>query len=417
MEKPEERELEARLIGGLLADPEKIPQIIEIIGDKRLFWAPHQKIYDCMVNLVNRKSEVNSIIVSSDLPDDASREALINCLGYDDWNSTPAYARILVESHIRKSLYDFGKEASFRAGKSSNQEDAFELIDWAESRLFKIANSITRKNFVSSEVAVDDTIRYIISAAHSDYCGITTGFPSVDSLLGGIQSTDLAILAGRPSTGKSAFALEIALHEAALGTPVGFFTLEMSIPQLISRAISKATRIPAHRISLGRVSNEELVQIQNTKKTLSGLPIYWEDCPALSVSELRAKARRLKHERDIGLFIVDYLQLISGNRKDTREQEISSISRTLKGLAKELSTPVLCLSQLSRASEIRVDKKPVLSDLRDSGAIEQDADIVIFVHSSSLLDDWRDILISKHRNGPLGERRLRYIPEYTEFRE
>jgi replicative DNA helicase len=304
---------------------------------------------------------------------------------------------------------------SYRASKT--KDDAFDLMDWSEGRIFGISRSLTRKNFASSEDATNDAVKSIENMARGGFTGPLTGNWQVDDILGGFQPGELTILAGRPSNGKTAYGVKVGNYNASKGRPVGIFSLEMSINQLIYRQISFLTRINGQRIAFGKVTNDELNRIREEADRIKSLPLYYDDCGGISIGELKSKIRRLRHERGVELIVIDYLQLISGNRKDSREQEISSISRTLKGTAKDLGIPILCLSQLSRAIDTRIDKRPILSDLRESGAIEQDADNVLFVHSPSLADDYRDIIVSKHRNGPVGEARLHFRGDINEFRD
>lgn len=410
----ESRDLEKRLIGTLVNNPDSIRSVADVIGEKKILSQNFQRIYEHIISLWEKKSAIDWIIVASGLGEE-DNSFLTESIVYNEPYAVQAYAALLSEDYIRRSLDNFGKEASYRASKT--KDDAFELLDWAESKIFKMSASLTRKNFVSADDASNNAVRAIEAMALGGFSGPTTGNWQVDEILGGFQPGELTILAGRPSNGKTAYGVSIGDHNARLGKSVGIFSLEMSINQLIYRQIAQRTRINGQRISFGRVTNEELDRIREEREIIATLPLYYDDCGGISIGELKSKIRRLRHERGVELVVIDYLQLISGNRKDSREQEISSISRTLKGIAKDLGIPILCLSQLSRAIDSRIDKRPILSDLRESGAIEQDADNVLFVHSPSLGDEYRDIIIAKHRNGAIGEARLYFRGDFNEFRD
>ena len=247
----------------------------------------------------------------------------------------------------------------------------------------------------------------------------SNGVPT--SAIGGLRRSDLLILAGRPSCGKTALGMCIAHNAAKTGVPVGMFSLEMSVDQLVTRLLAMEARIDAHRLSTGFFDDSDWQGITQAMGALSELPIFIDDTASISVMELRTKARRLKAEQNVGLIVVDYLQLMQGRGIENRVQEVSEISRALKGLARELDIPVLTLSQLSRAVESRTDHMPILSDLRESGSIEQDADVVIFIHRDKMYDenspkgDVADVKVAKHRNGPTDVVHLRFFPEYTQF--
>ncbi|NNG26694.1 MAG: replicative DNA helicase, partial [Ignavibacteriaceae bacterium] len=309
-------------------------------------------------------------------------------------------------------------------------DDAFDILDNAERKIFEITESHLSKSYQGMDRAVRDAMEYIEtihSSTHQKF-SVPTGFYEVDELLGGFQKSDLIILAARPSMGKTALALTLA-RNAAIDhkVPVGVFSLEMATMQLIIRMICAEARINAHLVRTGKLPHSEGSKLSKTVHKLTDAPVYVDDTPAQTVLEIRAKARRLKAEKNIGMIIIDYLQLMMGPQKtESREREISHISRSLKSLAKELNIPVIALSQLNRAVETRTDKRPQLSDLRESGSIEQDADVVMFLNrpeyygiekdeNGESLEGVTEVIIGKQRNGPTGLIKLAFIKEYARF--
>jgi replicative DNA helicase len=340
------------------------------------------------------------------------------------------HAKIILEKYLMREL--IRAAAEFQARSYSPSEDAFELLDQAEQRIFQISEKRLKKTFTQMRKAVHDTLETLqaLHGAHSGITGVPTGFRDFDALTGGLQNSDLIIVAGRPSSGKTAFALSLA-RNAALHrekpTGVGIFSLEMSTQQMVMRLLCAEARVDAHAIRTGRLPEDDWKRVSVAAGKLAAANIFIDDTPSLGILELRAKARRLKAERNIGLIVIDYLQLMQGPKDaENREKEISAISRSLKALAKELDIPVIALSQLSRAVESRSDKRPILSDLRESGAIEQDADLVCFVHRPSMYADPdasgyaetagdAEIIVGKHRNGPVGDVKLVFVRRYARF--
>jgi replicative DNA helicase len=304
-------------------------------------------------------------------------------------------------------------------------------LDQAERRIFEITETHLKKSFQDMERAVRDALEYI-EAIHSQAkqkFSVPTGFYELDEMLGGFQKSDLIILAARPSMGKTAFALTLARNAAVdHKVPVGIFSLEMATMQLVIRMLCAEGRLNAHLVRTGKLPHEEGVKLSKNAHKLIESPLYIDDAPAQTVLEIRAKARRLKAEKNIGMIIIDYLQLMQGPAKsESREREISHISRSLKSLAKELNIPVIALAQLNRAVETRNDKRPQLSDLRESGSIEQDADVVLFLNrpeyygirtfqeDGSSTEGIAEVIIGKQRNGPTGDLKLAFIKEYARF--
>jgi replicative DNA helicase len=348
------------------------------------------------------------------------------------------HSRIILQKFIQRELIRISGEIIGDAYEDST--DVFDLLDDAESKLFEITNNHLRKNFDSIDTVLVKTIQRIEDLRHKqeEITGVPSGFPSLDRITYGWQPTDLIILAARPSVGKTAFALNLARNAALHPTkpvPVAFFSLEMSSAQLVQRILSAESEIYMEKIARGRLEEHEMKQLY--KKGIDRLakaPIFIDDTPALNIFELRAKCRRLKNKHNVGFIIIDYLQLMSGtgdNRNGNREQEISRISRDLKGLAKEIQVPIIALSQLSRAVESRKEgeKIPQLSDLRESGAIEQDADMVMFLYRPEYYGITANemgesnkgethVKIAKHRNGALDTIKLRallHIQKFTEY--
>ncbi|HXG01240.1 MAG TPA: replicative DNA helicase, partial [Bacteroidota bacterium] len=340
------------------------------------------------------------------------------------------HGKIVLEKYLLRELIRAASELQARGYNPS--EDAFELLDQAEQMIFQISEKRLKKTFTQMRKAVHDTLEALqaLHGKHSGITGVPTGFRDLDTLTGGLQNSDLIIVAGRPSSGKTAFALSLA-RNAALHrekpTGVGIFSLEMSTQQMVMRLLCAEARVDAHAIRTGRLPEDDWKRVSIAAGKLAAANIFIDDTPSLGILELRAKARRLKAERNIGLIVIDYLQLMQGPKDaENREKEISAISRSLKALAKELDIPVIALSQLSRAVESRSDKRPILSDLRESGAIEQDADLVCFVHRPSMYADpdasgyaetagEAEIIVGKHRNGPVGDVKLVFVRRYARF--
>lgn len=309
-------------------------------------------------------------------------------------------------------------------------QDAFEILDEAERKIFEISELQIKRNYQGMDVAVKNAIEYIEAIhtqTHRDFA-VPTGFYELDEILGGFQKSDLIIIAARPSMGKTAFALTLA-RNAAIDhkVPVGIFSLEMSTMQLVIRLLCAEGRLNAHLVRTGKLPHSEGAKLSKNAHKLISAPIFVDDSPSQTVLEIRAKARRLKAEKKVGLIIIDYLQLMQGPAKaESREREISHISRSLKALAKELNIPVIALAQLNRAVESRSDKRPQLSDLRESGSIEQDADVVMFLNrpeyygiekdeNGESLEGVAEVIIGKQRNGPTGTVKLAFIKEYARF--
>jgi len=392
-----------------------------------------------MTSLYEANEPIDTVSVYEELKksgktSDAGGAAYISQLTQDISSAANVdyHARVVMEKWILRQLISSSMEIAGSAYEGN--EDVFDLLDAAESKIFQISEKGIKESFKSMEKAVKEALE-LIEAIHSKNIStfsVPSGFFELDDLLGGFQKSDLIIVAARPSMGKTAFAMSAARNAAIdHNVPVGVFSLEMATIQLATRLISAEARINAHNVRTGKFKAEEGAKISRTVHKLSKAPIYIDDTPAISILELRAKARRLKNEKKIGLIIVDYLQLLSSSvHMESREREISTISRSLKSLAKELNIPVVALSQLNRQVESRSDKKPMLSDLRESGSIEQDADVVLFLYrpevygitqysygdmNGETTEGIAEVIVGKQRNGPIGEVKLRFMKDYAKF--
>ena len=438
---PQAVDVEKAVLGAILIDKEAAPKVLELL-DTNSFYNPfHRKIFQSMMTLFERNEPIDAITVVEEL----RRRSELNMT--DDpvyiteltMNVTTAanveyHARIVLEKALMRSLIASTSDIAARA--YNDTEDALDLLDDAEAKIFQISDRRLKKTFTPINRAVHETFEILqeIHGKHGGITGVPSGFEKLDELTGGFQKSDLVIIAGRPSQGKTAFALSVA-RNAALHrqkrTSVAIFSLEMSEQQLIIRMLAAVAKVNAHALRTGRLPEENWKSLSRNAGKLAEASIFIDDTPSLGILELRAKARRLKAEHNIELIIVDYLQLVQGPKNaESREREISMISRSLKALAKELNIPVMALSQLNRSVESRTDRRPMLADLRESGAIEQDADVVIFVHRpetynfTEIRDDegmtmstegLAEIIIGKQRNGPIGIARLQFHKEYADF--
>jgi replicative DNA helicase len=438
---PQAIEVEKTVLGAMLVDKEAIPKVIELLDTNSFYSPAHQKIYIAMMALFEKAEPIDAVTVIGEL----RRRGELNSVedpiyiteltrGVTTSANVEYHARIVLEKALMRSLISASSEVASRA--YSDTEDALDLLDEAEQRIFQISERRLKKTFTPINRALHETFEMLqdIHGKHSGVTGVPTGFPDLDTMTGGLQNADLVIVAGRPSQGKTALALSMA-RNAALHkekkTAVAIFSLEMSEQQLIIRMLSSEARVNAHQLRTGKLPEENWQRLSRNVGRLYEAKIFIDDSASLGILELRAKARRLKAEHNIGLVIVDYLQLVQGPKSsESREREISMISRSLKALAKELNVPVMALSQLNRAVESRTDRRPMLADLRESGAIEQDADVVMFVHRpetygiTEVKDDdgtliptegIAEIIIGKQRNGPTGIARLAFRKEYAGF--
>jgi replicative DNA helicase len=428
---PQNIEAEQSILGSLLIDPDAIMKVSSFLRPGDFYREAHQRIYGAVLALHERRMPADFVTVV----DEMARQEQLDFIGGPAYltsllNMVPTsvnveyYGHIVERTSVMRRLIAAAGEIAALAYEEREEVD--EVIDQAERILFEVSQRRISKSLVPiREVIKDyyDRIEFLVE--HPDETlGVPTGFADLDRLLGGLQPSDLIIIAARPSVGKSSLATTIAGNAALKSNSVvAIFTLEMSAEQLVQRMISSHTGIDSQRLRLGRLEDGEWVQFTRVSGTLSEAAIFIDDSPSPSPMEIRTKARRLAAEYDLDLIIVDYLQLMQAGerRSENRVQEISYISRALKALARELNVPVLALSQLSRAVEARQDKKPQLSDLRESGSIEQDADIVMFIYRDEMYDEnseranIADIIVAKHRNGPTDTISLRFEPSLTKF--
>lgn len=446
---PQAKDLEEAVLGAIMLEKTAFDTVIEILKPECFYVEAHQRIYSAMQSLANKSQPIDILTVAEEL---RSREELemvggpyyVTKLTNTVVSSAhiDAHARIVLQKFIQRELIRISGEIIGDAYEDST--DVFDLLDDAESKLFEITNNHLRKDYNSIDTVLVNTIKRIedLRQRNEDVTGVPSGFSGLDRVTYGWQNTDLIILAARPAVGKTAFALNLARNaamHATKPTPVALFSLEMSAGQLVQRILSAESEIWLEKIARGKMEEHEMKQLYARGiQRLSQAPLFIDDTPALNIFELRAKCRRLKNKHNIGMIIIDYLQLMSGtgeNRSSNREQEISNISRNLKGLAKELNVPIIALSQLSRAVEQRGAKEgsriPQLSDLRESGAIEQDADMVMFLYRPEYYDinsnaegentkGLTEVKIAKHRNGTLETVKLKallHIQKFTNWDE
>ena len=441
---PQSKELEEAVLGAIMLEKSAFDTVVEILKPECFYAEAHQSIFKAMKSLADKSLPIDLLTVVEELKLKGELELVggpyyVSKLTNAVVSSAniEAHARIVLQKFIQRELIRISGEIIGDAYEDTT--DVFDLLDDAESKLFEITNNHLRSAFEDINTVLVKTIQRIEDMRNKDedITGVPSGFPSLDKLTYGWQQTDLIVLAARPSVGKTAFALNLA-RSAALHptkpTPVVFFSLEMSSSQLVQRILSAESEIWLEKITRGKLEEHEMKQLYKRGiERLSNAPIYIDDTAALNIFELRAKCRRLKNKHDIGLIIIDYLQLMSGggdNKNGNREQEISKISRDLKGLAKELKVPIIALSQLSREVEKRKEgaKIPQLSDLRESGAIEQDADMVMFLYRPEYYDITANemgesnkgetyVKIAKHRNGSLDTIKLKALLHIQKFIE
>ncbi|MFN8679184.1 MAG: replicative DNA helicase [Thermomicrobiales bacterium] len=426
---PHNLEAEQSVLGSLLIDRDAIIRVASFLKPEDFYLSANGLIYGAILDLYNRREPTDMITLSDELTrraqyDQAGGLAYLSSL----LSAVPTavhveyYARIVERTATLRRLIDAGTQVvdiGFREGI-----DTEEALDAAERAIFDVSQRRQTKDWTSMGEVLDkffDQIDYL-QQHRGDVVGVATGYSDMDQMTGGLQRSDLIILAARPSMGKTSLALGMAYGAAVVHKrTVGIFSLEMSAEQLVQRILSMETGVDSHRLRLGQIDDNEWDRISRAFGRLSEAPIYVDDSSSSSIMDVRSKARRLQAEQGLDLIIVDYLQLMSGRRTDNRVQEISEISRGLKGLARELNVPVVALSQLSRAVESRSDHRPMLSDLRESGSIEQDADIVMFIYREDKYEEESEkkgiaeIIIAKHRNGPVGSVNLRFFDRTARF--
>jgi replicative DNA helicase len=428
---PYSLDAERSVLGSILIENQAINRAQEILRDSDFYRDTHRKIYKVMENLSERATAIDEITLKEELARTGELEsvggpAYIASLadGVPSPKNIEYYARIVKEKSILRGL--ISSASGILTDCYRAEDEVEEILDRAESSIFRIAQDSLSVGFQPIRGIAEASLKVIeeLSKSHSMITGLATGYARLDEYTAGLQKSDLIVVAARPAMGKTTFCLNVA-QNAALGENrrVGIFSLEMAREQLFLRMLCSLGRIDAHLLRTGRLSKEDWKKLTEAFARLSGAPIFIDDTAGIGVMEMRAKARRLKSEHGLDLLVIDYLQLIRGRgRAENRTQEISEISRSLKELAKELQIPVIAVSQLSRAPETRPgDRRPQLSDLRESGAIEQDADVVLFIfreEAYKATEDNRgkaDLIIAKQRNGPTGLVPLAFIKQYTKF--
>ncbi len=433
---PHSDEAEIAVLGAMMIDRIAVSKVVETLTDDAFYQEKHRLIFNAIIRLFERGGTPDFISVGEELKAIDENRIVDTMFLSNITISTPTaanveqHARIVQERYLKRLL--ISTSGQIMANAYDDSTDALEEIDIAEKNIFEIAEKRLRKSYVGINKLTRDAYEMIIKLSQRDQTGLTgvpSGFVELDRLLGGFQKSDLIIIAARPSMGKTALALSIA-RNAAVGNniPVAVFSIEMSSMQLVIRLLSSEARIDQQKLRTGRINQEENSLIVGGLSRLSNAPIFIDDSPMLTIMELRAKCRRLKAEHQIQMVIVDYLQLLTAPKSESREREISQISASLKQIAKELDIPVLALAQLNRSVESRTDKRPMLSDLRESGSIEQDADVVMFVNRPEVYgqahyDDadktptegTAELIIGKQRNGPTGACRVAFQKNYARF--
>ncbi|WP_243292723.1 replicative DNA helicase [Bacillus sp. FJAT-47783] len=428
---PQNIEAEQAVLGAIFIEPQALTLASEVLIPDDFYRAAHQRIFNTMLKLADKGEPVDLVTVTKDLADAKILEEIGGVSYLSDLaNSVPTaanieyYAKIVEEKSILRRLI---RTASNIAQEGYNREDEVDsLLDEAEKHIMEVAqrkNTGAFQNIKDVLVKTYDNIE-LLHHRKGEITGIPTGFSDLDRMTAGFQRNDLIIVAARPSVGKTAFALNIAQNVATkTDENVAIFSLEMGADQLVMRMLCSEGNINAQNLRTGNLTPEDWGKLTMAMGSLSNAGIFIDDTPGIKVSEIRAKCRRLKQESGLGMILIDYLQLIqgSGRNKENRQQEVSEISRSLKALARELEVPVIALSQLSRGVEQRQDKRPMMSDIRESGSIEQDADIVAFLYRDDYYDKESEnkniieIIIAKQRNGPVGTVQLAFVKEYNKF--
>jgi len=429
---PHNLEAEQAVLGGILINNEAMNQVVDILSPDDFYREAHAALFDGMTRLYQRGEPIDIITLSEIL----TQQNVLEKTGGTDYlamlvqavttSAGIAYhAEIVRSSSVRRQL--ISQCANISELCFQNQESTANLLEKAEQSIFDIAEDQIREGFQSLKQVIDGSFKQLESAAQFEgyVTGVPTGFGQFDQLTAGLQPSDLIVVAGRPSMGKTALALNIGYNAAQKsGKVVAVFSLEMSRQQLGIRLLGLDAGINATKLRTGSLRKDDWPRLTESADRLSDLPIFIDDSSAISVLEMKAKCRRLKKRADLGLVIVDYMQLIQGRRSaESRQLEMSEISRSLKGLAKDLNVPVIALSQLNRKVEDRPNKKPQLADLRESGAIEQDADVIVFIYRDEIYNpnseenrNIAEIIIGKQRNGPTGAFKLTFQKELTRFR-
>jgi replicative DNA helicase len=427
---PHSMEAEQSVLGSMLLDKEAVAVAVDGLKADDFYSDAHKEIFDAMVRIFDRSEPVDLVTVVEELRQRTTLEAVGGVSYITDLSmAVPStanikyYVGIVEEKSILRRLISACNDVIRESYEA--REDIELIVDHAEKKIFEITQRNTTSDFEPIKTILLDTYTKIeeLSKNKGKIIGIPTGFTDFDQKTSGLNPSDFVLVAARPSMGKTSFVLNVAQYAALhANVPTAIFSLEMSKDQLVQRMLSSESNVELQKIRTGELTEEEWIKLVEAAGPLSQAPIYIDDTPGISVMEMRSKARRLKMEKGLGLIVIDYLQLMSGRgRAESRQQEISEISRSLKALARELSVPVVTLSQLSRAPEARTDHRPMLSDLRESGAIEQDADLVAFLYRDEYYNpdtekkNIAELIIAKQRNGPTGTVELVWLGQFTKF--
>jgi replicative DNA helicase len=431
---PQHLEAEQSVLGGMLIENEAIPKVMEILSPDDFYREAHRKIYDSLIDISERNEPADLITLTNELRKKEHLDAVGGAsyiTSLIDSVVTAAnieyYARIIKEKAVLRKLIE--TSTNIITESYEDRGDVESLLDQAEQAIFQISENRVRPSFYPIREIVKSSFKTIerLFEKKEMVTGVASGFKDLDQRTAGFQPSDLIIVAGRPSMGKTAFCLNVAQHAAVeKKVPVAIFSLEMSKEQLGIRMLCSEAQVEGHRLRTGFLTESDWPRLTLAAGNLSDAPIFIDDTAALTVLETRAKARRLNAEHGLGLVVIDYLQLMRGrSRVESRQQEISEISRSLKALAKELNVPVIAVSQLSRRTEERQGMRPQLADLRESGAIEQDADLILFIYRDEVYNRAEDnpnrgkaeVIIGKQRNGPIGKIDLAYFDKFTTFKD
>lgn len=428
---PHDIEAEQAIIGSMLTDKDAVIAAVEVLQEQDFYREDNKIIYSAILNLYNRAEPIDIITLKSELKSMGKFEA-VGGLEYivqlpdkvPTTSNVEQYIKIVEEKSMLRALIKTADEL-ITLGYDPTQE-VEQVIDIAEKKIFQVMQKKNQKGYSSIKDILVDTFTQLeqLYNQKESITGVPTGFVDLDYRTSGLHNSDLILVAARPAMGKSAFALNIATNAAVRAkVPVAIFSLEMSKEQMTNRILCSEAMVDSAKVRTGKIDDDEWAKLAATSGELSEASIYIDDTPGISIMEIRAKCRKMKLEKNIGLVVIDYLQLVQGSNKKggSREQEIAEISRSLKILAKEIDVPVIALSQLSRAPEQRIDHRPMLSDLRESGSIEQDADIVMFLYRDDYYNEdtekknIAEVIIAKHRSGATGTVELLWLANYTKF--
>jgi replicative DNA helicase len=429
---PFSMEAERAVLGALLLNDERAADVIQLLSRNDFYSQAHRILYDVLIGLIEKHKHLDLIMVKDELEKRNELETvggLVYLLSLQEDIAAIGliehHARIIKEKSILRDL--IASATKIITNCYAQDDKAIEaVLDEAEQTIFEIANKKSKQNFVQLNIWLRKTVEQLVNLKgnRQGITGVSSGYQKLDQYTSGFQPGDFIVLAARPSMGKTALALSLAKHAAEQGNPIGFFSLEMSAEQLTVRLISAEAQVPHQHIRNATVNSDEWMSVTSAAAKLSEMKIFIDDTPLQTILDIRTKSRKLKADHQIQLLVVDYLQLLNANgRYENRHQEVSAISRALKALAKELSIPIIALSQLSRAVDSRLDKRPMLSDLRESGAIEQDADLIMFLYRDVVYNQetedpsLAEVIIGKQRNGPTGTVYLTFKREFTTFED